>query len=61
MVVKKYHLLVVLYVPLESSLLIRIKHESNPATLASVPTYSERISPYEEELVLMSHFFSVKG
>jgi len=59
-VVKKYHLPVVLCVPLESSCLERITQESNPATLASVP-YSERMNPHEEEPVLMSHFFSVRG
>lgn len=58
--VKKYHLPVALYVPLESSFSGRVTQESNPATLASIPTYSERINPYEEELVLISHFFSVK-
>ena len=58
--VKKYHLPVVLYVPLEGSFLGRIIQESNPATLASDSAYSERVNLYEEELVLILHFF-VKG
>lgn len=43
---KKCNFLVVLLIPLERSFLGSIAQEFNPATLVSIPAYSERINPY---------------